>query len=96
MHIISRKALQEFWEKHPDSEMPLKTWFKIIKCSRYRSFSHLRETFKTADKVGHKIVFNIAGNKYRLITIVHFQYAKVYIRYIMTHREYDRGVWRDE
>ncbi len=93
MHIISRKALKDFWEKHPDSEKPLKTWFKIVNGSKYRSFNHIRETFKTADKVNNKIVFNIAGNKYRLITVIHFHYGKVYVRYVMTHREYDKGGW---
>ena len=94
MHIISRKALKDFWEKHPDSEIPLKIWFKIVKVSRYRSFNHLRETFRTADKVNNKVVFNIGGNKYRLITVIHFHYGKVYIRYVMTHHEYDRGWWK--
>ncbi len=93
MHIVSRKALKDFWEKHPDSETPLKIWFKIVKASRYASFNHLRETFKTADKVKDKIVFNIGGNKYRLVTVVHFNYGRVYVRHVLTHREYDRGGW---
>ena len=84
----------DFWAKHPDSETPLKVWFKIVKASRFRSFSHLREAFKSADKVGDKVVFNIGGNKYRLITVVHFEYAKVYVRYVLTHEQYDKGAWQ--
>ena len=94
MHIISKKALKDFWEEYPDSEIPLKTWFKIVKASKYASFNHLRQTFKTADKVKDKIVFNIGGNKYRLITVIHFNYGRVYVRHVLTHDEYDRGGWQ--
>ena len=95
MHIISRKALQGFWEKHPDSETPLKAWFKIVRGGKYTSLNHLRKTFPTADPVKGKIVFNIGGNKYRLIAVIHFKYAKVYIRRVMTHAEYDKGGWKN-
>ena len=95
MHIISRKALKDFWEKHPDSETPLKVWFKIVKATKYRSVNHLRETFPTADPVEDKVVFNIGGNKYRLITVIHFKYSKVYIRHVVTHAEYNKGGWKN-
>ncbi len=94
MHIISRRALQMFWEKHPDSEGPLSRWFKAVKNSAFSSFSDLRSTFPTADKVGDLIVFDIGGNKYRLIASVHFNRGKVYIRHVLTHSEYDRGTWK--
>jgi mRNA interferase HigB len=95
MHIISRKALKDFWEKHPDSEGPLQAWYKIVKASNYASFNHLRETFRTADMVGDKIVFNIGGNKYRLITVVHFNSGRVYVRHVLTHGDYDREGWKN-
>ncbi len=94
MHIISRKALKDFWDEYPDSEVPLLTWFKIVRASKYVSFNQLRLTFKTADKVGDKIVFNIGGNKYRLVTVIHFNHGRVYVRYVLTHQEYDKGGWR--
>ena len=94
MHIISKKALKDFWEKYPDSEIPLLVWFKIVKASKYASFNHLRSTFKSTDKVGDKIVFNIGGNKYRLVTVIHFNYGRVYVRHVMTHQEYDKGGWK--
>lgn len=96
MHIISRKTLKDFWEKYPDSEGPLKTWFKIVKSTKYRSLNHLKETFPQADLVDNKIIFNIGGNKYRLMTIIHFKYSKIYIRYVMTHGEYDKGGWKND
>ncbi|MCW5202683.1 type II toxin-antitoxin system HigB family toxin [Desulfobulbus sp. US1] len=94
MHIISRKTLQIFWEKHPDSERPLSRWFKAVRHSEFSSFNELRSAFPTADKVGDLIVFNIGGNKYRLIASVHFNRNKVYIRQVLTHSEYDRGGWK--
>ncbi len=95
MHIISRKALREFWEKYPDSQTALVRWFKIVEQSNYQSFTELRETFPSADKVDQWIVFNIGGNKYRLITVIHFKRGKVYIRHVLTHREYEKGSWKE-
>ena len=72
MHIISRKALRLFCEDYLDSKGALSRWFKIVKGTQFKDFAALRETFPSADKVGDRIVFNIGGNKYRLITSVHF------------------------
>lgn len=94
MHVISRKALREFWEQHPDSESSLSRWFKLMENTDFTSFEDLRTTFPTADKVGDLIVFNIAGNKYRLIVAIHFNRGRVYVRHVLTHQEYNRGAWK--
>ena len=94
MHIISRKALRQFWEQHPDSKLALARWFKIVRHADFQDFSELRSTFPSADKVGQWIMFNIGGNKYRLITAIHFNRDKVYIRHVLTHQEYDKGSWK--
>ena len=94
MHVISRKALQKFWEKYPNSESSLSHWFKAVKNSDFLNFNDLRLAFPSADRVDDLIVFNISGNKYRLIASVHFKRGKVYIRHLLTHSEYDRGVWK--
>jgi mRNA interferase HigB len=94
MHIISRKALREFWEKHPDSRSPLSRWYHIVSRSDFASFSELRSTFPSADQVGNLTVFNIGGNNYRLIASIHYNRGKVYVRYVLTHAEYDRGAWK--
>ena len=91
MHIISRKALVLFWERHPDSKPPLIRWYKIVGQTDFRSFAALRRVFPTADKVGDLVVFNVSGNKYRLIVSIHFNRGKLYIRDILTHQDYDRG-----
>lgn len=94
MHGISRKALRGFWEKHPDSESSLSRWFKAVKNSNFLTFNDLRSAFPSADKVDDLIVFDIGGNKYRLIASVHFNRGKVYVRHVLTHSEYDRGKWK--
>ncbi len=94
MHVISRKALVKFWEQYPDSKEPLLRWYKIMTHSEYDSFHSLRMTFPSADQVSDWVVFNIGGNKYRLIASIHFNRGKVYIRHVLTHREYDRGEWK--
>ena len=94
MHVISRKALRTFWEQHPDSKGPLAGWFKIMSHAEFVNFASLRGTFPRADKVGELIVFNIAGNKYRLIASIHFNRAKVYVRHVLTHKDYDHGGWQ--
>jgi mRNA interferase HigB len=95
MHIISRKALQQFWERYPNSKIPLSHWFSIMQNNDFSSFTELRYTFPTADKVGDLIVFNIGGNNYRLIASIHFDRSKVYIRHVLTHQKYDKGAWKE-
>lgn len=95
MHVIARKALQQFWEHYPESESLLLRWFKIVQKNDFSSFNELRQTFPSADKVGDLIVFNIGGNKYRLVASIHFNRGKVYIRHVLTHPEYDKGAWKE-
>ena len=94
MHVISRKALRQFWKQHPGSETALVRWFKIMQRTEFHSFSELHEVFPSADMVDDWVVFNIGGNKYRLITSIHFNRGKVYIRHVLTHPEYDKGDWK--
>jgi mRNA interferase HigB len=94
MHIISRKALRLFWEQYPDSETALLRWFKVVRQSEFETLAELRAAFPSADKVGNWVVFNIGGNKYRLIASIHFNRGKVYVRHILTHAEYSRGKWK--
>ena len=94
MHIISKKALREFWEKYPDSQTALVRWFKLIDKQELKNFAELRTVLPSADQVGDLIVFNIGGNKYRLIASIHFNRQKVYVRHVLTHAEYDKGDWK--
>ena len=94
MHVISRKALRTFWEGHSESEQPLRRWHTIINTTDFGSFAELRETFPSADMVSDLTVFNIGGNKFRLIASIHYNRRKVYVRHVLTHAEYDRGDWK--
>ena len=94
MHLITRKTLRAFWRQHPDSKTALNRWSKIIEKNNFDSFTQLRATFPSADNVGKLTVFNIGGNKYRLIAAIHFNRHKVYIRHILTHAEYDKDDWK--
>ncbi|TKB61267.1 MAG: type II toxin-antitoxin system HigB family toxin [Nitrospira sp.] len=94
MHIITRKRLIEFVRIHPDAHAPLNAWFTIVRKTDYTSFTGLRLTFPSADQVGRFTVFNIGGNKFRLIAAIHYNRKKIYIRHVLTHAGYDRGAWR--
>ncbi len=94
MHVISRKALRTFWQRQSDSEQPLRRWHKLMTTTNFGSFAELRVAFPSANMVDDLTVFNIAGNKYRLIASIHFNRYKVYVRHVLTHAEYDLGNWK--
>lgn len=95
MHIITRKRINEFVTKHPNSKPGLAHWYRTIKSATIRSFVELRTLFPSADQVGKLTVFNIGGNTARLIAAIHYNRQKLYIRAIMTHEEYDNNTWRE-
>lgn len=91
MHIISLKMLRGFWQKHPEAENVLREWHTIVEHTEFKDFDHIREFFNSADYVRPYTIFNIGGNNYRLVAAVHYNLKKVYVRRVMTHREY--GTW---
>ena len=95
MHVITRTRLNDFAEKHPDTLSALAHWYRLMKRGHFRSLAHLRETFPSADLVGNLTVFNIGGNKVRLIAALHYNRGKVYIRAVLTHAEYDIGARKE-
>jgi len=91
MRIISRKALREFWERHPDARQPLQAWYADVKHATWKTPADIKDTYRNASIVANnRVVFNIKGNKYRLVVAVQYEYGIVYIRFIGTHREYDK------
>jgi mRNA interferase HigB len=95
MHVLSRKALRQFWLKHPDAELPLRAWHQSARRETWRNFADVRARFPHADQVGRFTAFNIGGNKYRLIATIHYNRRKVFIRHVLTHKEYDQGDWKE-
>jgi mRNA interferase HigB len=95
MHVITRKRLNEFAEIRPDAKSALAHWYQLARQRDFVNFAHLRETFPAADQVGKLTVFNIGGNKVRLVTAIHYNRKKIYIRAVLTHAEYDEQRWKE-
>lgn len=95
MHVITRKRLNEFATKYPETNNALADWYRQMKTGDFSSIAEIREIFPTADKVGKLTVFNIGGNKVRLVAAIHYNRKKLYIRAVLTHEEYDTGKWKE-
>lgn len=95
MHIITRKRLNGFTADHPEAHSALERWYRMAKKRDFSSFEDLRSTFSAADRVGKLTVFNIGGNKVRLIVAIHYNRRKIYIRAVLTHEEYDHDTWKE-
>jgi len=94
MKIISNSALRVFAADHPQSEVPLQGWRRVIEKNRFAHWAELRAAFNTVDRVGDLTVFDIGGNKYRLVAYIRFEKQIVYIKAVLTHRDYDKGDWK--
>lgn len=91
MRIIALKTLKDFWERYPDSEEALKAWFTVAKKADWKTPSEVKETYGNASILQEgRVVFNIAGNKYRLIVWINYPYRVVYVRFVGTHKQYDK------
>lgn len=92
MRVISRRRLRQFWEQrgHADAEQPLKAWFREASKGDWDSPSAIKAMYRSSSLVGNnRVVFNIAGHKYRLVVQVNYRYRMMYIRFVGTHRQYD-------
>lgn len=96
MHVISRKALVEFAARHPDAAAPLDNWYRLTKKAQWGSLVDVKLIFPHADLVGNCTVFNVGGNKYRVITKVKYGKQTMYIRFVLTHAEYSKGGWKND
>ena len=91
MRIISRRTLREFWERHPDARQALQAWYADAKRAVWKRLADIKEVYRNASIIAHnRVVFNIKGNRYRLVVAVNYEYGMVYIRFVGTHEEYDR------
>ena len=91
MKLISNKALREFSEWHADAAQPLQDFRRLIEAGTFVNFAQLRATFAKVDKVGERYLFNIGGNKYRLVAAIAFAPRLVWVKAVLTHGEYDKG-----
>lgn len=94
VRIISKVAITEFTSTHQDALEPLLHWHGITKRAAWRHLADVRADFPHGDAVAAFTVFNISGTKYRLISVIKYRWQIVYIRYILTHAEYEKGKWK--
>jgi len=91
MRIIARRTLREFWEVHPDAEQALRAWYFDVRGAVWRSPVTVKRMYANASILGqNRVVFNIKGNRYRLVAAINYAYQICYIRFVGTHEEYDR------
>ena len=100
MRVISKARLKQFWAApgHAVAEGPLRAWYTHVnnKTVSWHSWSNVKADFPTASLVGNCVVFNVGGNKFRLIARILYRSQKVYVLKVMTHAEYDDDKWKDE
>ena len=90
MRIIAKRALREFWERHPDAREPLLAWYREVEQEDWDTPAKVKAKYRSASIVGgSRVVFNIKGNDYRLVVRVLYAYRVVYVRFVGTHAEYD-------
>ena len=94
MRVISRKKLREAALKHHDIETSLDVWFRIAKAAKWQNIKDVRKTFASADPVEGFTVFNVKGNKYRLIARIEYKKQMIFVKHVLTHAEYDTGKWK--
>lgn len=91
MRIMARGTLKAFWEKHADAEGPLTHWYNMVSKEVWSTPNDIKASFRSADFVGNKVVFNIGGNNYRLIVVVNYHRGGwVFVKFVGTHAEYDK------
>jgi len=96
VRVISRRALREFAKRQPDAAPALDVWFKLASKAYWRNLDDVKTVFPHADLAGDCTVFNVGGNKYRVVTIIIYAVQRIYIRFVMTHAEYDKGRWKHD
>lgn len=100
VRVISLKPLRAFWKRFADAEAPLRNWYRVATHARWESLQDARQAYPHADGVrtkssGTLTVFNIGGNKYRLIARIRYDHQLINVRHVLTHVEYDGGTWKE-
>jgi mRNA interferase HigB len=103
MRVISKRRLREFWERHPSATVPLNAWWRLVGAreTQWHHIHDIKAMFPNADGFNLEcgvpvVVFNVGGNKYRLVARVYYPYQRVYVKAVLTHREYDAGKWKEQ
>lgn len=94
MHVITQKQIQDAKKQYQECQSALDGWLRIMQKKSFANFSELKETFRSVDYVNGKYVFDVGGNKLRIIASIHFNTQRLFIRSVLTHAEYDKGKWK--
>ncbi len=94
MHVVSHKAIRIFCEEHPEARNALDYWYRVAKRASWAGFAEVKQSFNSADFVTPFVVFDIGGNKYRLIAEINFSRRVLFTRGVMTHKNYVKGAWK--
>ena len=90
MRVIAKRTLREFWQRFPDAEQALKAWHAEAEAATWQSPAEIKAQYRNASILkDSRVVFNICGNKYRLVVKINYRHAMILIRFIGTHKEYD-------
>lgn len=91
MRIIALSTLRAFWERHPDAEVPLRAWYALASRARWKTPADIKAAYRNASFIADsRVVFNIKGNDYRLVVAVRYDRGLMYVRFVGTHRQYDK------
>ena len=96
MRVISRRTLRDFCLSHADSCKALYEWYRVASRANWQNLIDVQATYKSAESVGNFTVFNIKGNRYRLMVDIVYSRQTIYIKYILTHIDYDKGDWKND
>jgi mRNA interferase HigB len=94
MRIIKRGALEQFWQTHPDAKASLESWYNVVRRANWQTPVEMKRIYPSADLVGRRTIFNIAGNRYRMVARVNYEPQRVFVLYLLTHAEYNREDWK--
>jgi mRNA interferase HigB len=94
MRVIKRGTLEQFWLKHPDARPSLESWYAVVRKADWTTPAAMKQVYPNADIYGRRTIFNIAGNKYRLIARVNYRAQRIFVLYVLTHGQYDKGDWK--
>lgn len=90
MRVIAKRTLRAFWERHPQARGPLEAWYQEVAQGNWADPSEIKTQFRSASVLkDNRVVFNIAGNRYRVVVKINYPYRIVYVRFVGTHKEYD-------
>jgi mRNA interferase HigB len=96
MHLISIRNLRRDVARYPDVQAPIEDWYNIVRKTEWENLEQVREIYRNAEAVGNFTVFNIKGNKYRLIVDIDYESGTVYYKYFLTHADYNKDRWKND